>query len=68
MINSVPVYTLTPEIFDWEVAPTVMRLTADTAAVDAGDSVTITMDTNAGINVGDISIISKKTPRAVLPQ
>lgn len=53
MIQSVSCHALKPEIYDYEVAPTTFRLTTDTAATAVGSSVTLTMDSNAGINVGD---------------
>jgi Family of unknown function (DUF5309) len=54
MISSVDVTTLTPEIYDYEVAPTQFRLTTATSAIDVEGTATLTLDTNAGLNVGDI--------------
>lgn len=54
VIPSVALKTLTPEVPYFEVAPTEFRLTADTAAIDVGDTATLTLDSNAGLSVGDI--------------
>ena len=55
LISSRAVKSLTPELYDWEAAPHQFRLTANaSAAMDAGDSANLTLDTTAGIEVGDI--------------
>jgi hypothetical protein len=46
--------TLTPEIYDSEVAPTTVTILADTAAIGVGDSATITLNTTAGFEPGVI--------------
>ena len=54
VIASQPVYTEKPEIYDYEVAPDQFRLTTATSAIDVDGTATLTMDSNAGLNVGDI--------------
>lgn len=44
--------TLTPEIYDSEVAPTTVRNTAATAALNVGSTATLTLNTAAGLEPG----------------
>ena len=52
-IKSRAVNTLTPEIYDDEVAPTLLRLTSDSAAGDVGDSITLVCDDATSVQVDD---------------
>lgn len=52
VISKREVATLTPEIYDDEVAPTTFRLTADTAALAVGDTATLTLDGSEGLAEG----------------
>lgn len=52
-IKSRAVKTLTPELYDEEVAPQIFRLTADSAAGDVGGSITLELDDASGLEVGD---------------
>lgn len=54
VIPSQSVSALKPELYDYEVAPDVFRLTTDTAALDVDSTATLTLDSNAGLNVGDV--------------
>jgi hypothetical protein len=51
-ISKREVATLTPEIYDDEVAPTVFRLTADSAALAVGDTATLVLDDSSGLAEG----------------
>lgn len=53
VISSRAVKTLTPELYDEEVAPQLFRLTADSAAGDVGSSITLVLDDASGLEVGD---------------
>lgn len=53
-IASKSVRGLTPELYDYEIAPSNFRLTADTAGVAEGDSVALNLDKVSGIIVGSI--------------
>jgi hypothetical protein len=53
VIPSRAVKTLTPELFDEEVAPQLFRLTADSAAGAVGDSISLVLDDASGLEVGD---------------
>lgn len=52
-ISSRAVKTLTPELYDEEVAPQLFRLTADSAAGAVGDSISLLLDDASGLEVGD---------------
>ena len=52
VIKSRGVKTLTPELYDEEVAPTTFRLTADSAAGGVGDSISLVLDDASGLEVG----------------
>ena len=52
VIKSRGVKTLTPELYDEEVAPTTFRLTADSAAGTVGDSISLALDDASGLEIG----------------
>jgi hypothetical protein len=51
-IKSKSAWTMTPELYDWEVAATEFRLTADVAAT-AGSNSVLLMDDTSGLQVDD---------------
>lgn len=51
-IKNRSVNTLTPELYDDEVAPTTFRLTADSAALAVGDTATLVLDDASGLAEG----------------
>lgn len=54
-IKSKPSYTLTPELYDFEVSPTEFRLTANVAGVAAtGAGIVLPLDDTSGLQVGDV--------------
>lgn len=53
VIQSRGVKTLTPELYDEEVAPHVFRVTTASAAGTVGDTVDVVLDSVAGLQVGD---------------
>lgn len=54
IITSSKVTALKPEVYDYEVAPTSFRLTADVGSAAVGNSISLVLDTNAGLNVNDV--------------
>ncbi len=64
VISSRDVKTLTPELYDEEVAPQIFRLTADSAAGTVGDSITLALDDVSGLEVGDKLINSLQSAEA----
>lgn len=53
-IKSKSTYTLTPELYDDEVAPTEFRVTADVTGCNVGDTVTVNLDDTSGLQVDDV--------------
>lgn len=53
VISSRGVKTLTPELYDEEVAPQLFRLTVDSDAGTVGDSISLALDDVSGLEVGD---------------
>lgn len=53
-IKSKSAFTMTPELYDWEVFPTEFRLTANVAGVAAGGTgIVLPIDDTTGLQVGD---------------
>lgn len=52
-IKSKSAYTMTPELYDFEVAATEFRLTADVAGVVVGSNSVLPMDDTSGFQVND---------------
>jgi len=53
VISSRAVKTLTPELYDEEVAPQLFRLITDSGAGTVGSSITLALDDASGLEVGD---------------